>query len=118
MRCGKFVEPRKRTKETEHKCLEGFANETNIKVEDEVTKVWRTLPATFCTLEQFAVALSSIFSSTYTCESLFSAMNYVKSDFRNRLIDESRVAHVNLSKTNYESDITTLTAKIQQQTSH
>jgi hypothetical protein len=77
MWCGKSVELRKQTKEIEHKCLEGHANETNIKVEDKVTKVWNTLPATVYTLKQSAVAQLTVFSSTYTCESLFSMMNYI-----------------------------------------
>jgi hypothetical protein len=37
--------------------LEGFAPVTNAEVENEMTKEWNTLPATFCTLKLFVVAL-------------------------------------------------------------
>jgi hypothetical protein len=55
----------------------------------------------FFTLEQFTVALLTIFSSTYTSDCLFCITNYVKSDFRNRFIDDSTVYQVNLSMINY-----------------
>lgn len=45
-------------------------------------------------------------------------MNNTKFDFGNRLIDESKVAHVNLSMINYEPDIIASTAMIKQYTSH
>lgn len=41
----KFVELRKRAEERKHS--EGSAREANIKVEDEVTEVWNTMPPTF-----------------------------------------------------------------------
>jgi hypothetical protein len=74
--------------------LEWSALVTN--VEDKEIKGWNTLPATFCTLKQLAEVLLTVLSFTYTCESLLSVMKHVKSDFRNRLIDENSAAWVKL----------------------
>jgi hypothetical protein len=63
------------------------------------------------------MVLLTTFSSNYTCEYWFSIINYIKSDFRNRVTKESKVACANL-KTNFESYTTASVVKIQQQTSH
>ena len=51
-------------------------------------------------------------------ESLFSEMNFIKSDLRNRLTDECSVACTLLKVTNYKPNINELASTIQQQKSH
>ena len=86
--------------------------------ENEVLKVWNALPETFGVLEKVAMAILSIFSSSYSCESLFSTMNFIKSDVRNRLTDDLSAACVALKNTKYTPDIKQLSSTIQQQKSH
>ena len=40
--------------------------------EEKVLKTWNAIPDTFICLKSLAIALLSIFSSTYYCKSLFS----------------------------------------------
>ena len=60
--------------------------------EEKVLKTWDIIPNTFICLKKLAIAILSIFSSTYCCESLFSPMNLIKNNLRNSLIDESSSA--------------------------
>ena len=60
--------------------------------EEEVLKTWNTIPGTFNYLKRLAIAILSIFSSTYCCESLFSQMNLIKNNLRSRMIDDSSSA--------------------------
>lgn len=73
--------------------------ETSTEVEDEVTKVWNTFTATFCTIKICSVVVKHLFQLG-KLESLFSA-NYVKRDKKN-------VACMILKVTSYEPDITAL----------
>ena len=57
--------------------------------EEKVLKTWDTIPNTFICLKKLAIAILSIFSSTYCCKSLFSQMNLIKNNLRSSLIDES-----------------------------
>ena len=89
--------------------------------EEKVLKTWDTIPNTFIIficLKNLAIAILSIFSSTYCCESLFSQMNLIKNNLRSSLIDESSSACALLKVTEYEPDIKRLSSKLQQQKSH
>ncbi len=95
--------------------MKGLANKT---AENEVLKVWNSIPETFACLKNLAISLLTIFSSTYSCESLFSVMNFVKSIHRSRLTDETSAACIKLKVTNYKPDINYLSSMMQQQKSH
>ncbi|KAK1345629.1 hypothetical protein QTO34_008092 [Cnephaeus nilssonii] len=56
--------------------------------EQEIWSAWNRLPDTFSTLKNIAMALLTIFPSTYFCEALISALNNIKTNKRNRLTDE------------------------------
>ena len=86
--------------------------------EEKVLKTRDTISNTFICLKKLAIAILSIFSSTYCCESLFSQMNLIKNNLRSSLIDESSSACALLKVTEYEPDIKRLSSKLQQQKSH
>jgi hypothetical protein len=92
-----------------------FVKKKNNQVQEELLKV-ATLSrilswVNIYILKNFAVALLT-FSSIYTYENLLSYTNYMKSNFRNRHTNKINDSCVNLRRTNYKSDITTLAAKI------
>jgi hypothetical protein len=65
------------------------------------------------------MAVLSVFSSTYSCESLFSVMNFVKSNYRISLNKEAGAAYITLRITNYKPDIANLSSfLVQQQKPH
>ena len=86
--------------------------------EEKVLKTWIAIPDTFICLERLAIAILSIFSSTYCCESLFSQMNLIKHNLKSRMIDDSSSACILLKVTQYEPDIKCLASKAQHQKSH
>lgn len=96
--------------------LETGVRERN--AENEVLRTWNTIPETFVCLKNLATALLSIFSSTYSCESLFSVMNFVKSRNRSSLTDETSSACISLKVTKYKPDINYLSSRMQKQKSH
>ena len=67
--------------------------------------------------KKLAIAILSIFSSTYCCES-FSQINLIKNNLRSSLIDESSSACALLKVTEYEPDIKRLSSKLQKYKSH
>ena len=79
----KFVELRIQLEEIERDRLREISK---LSAENEVLKVWNSIPNTFQDLKNVAWSILSIFSSSYSCESLFSTMNFMKSDIRNRLM--------------------------------
>jgi hypothetical protein len=81
-------------------------------------KILNAVPKDYSTLKIVALAVLSIFSSTYSCESLFSEINFIKSDLRNRLTDECSVTCTLLKVTNYTPNINELASSIQQKNSH
>lgn len=87
-------------------------------MDNMLLKTWCSLPETFNEMKKMSVAILTIFSSTYSCESLFSIMNNIKSDVRNRLVDESGEACISLKLSSYHPDIDALSKTIQQQKSH
>jgi hypothetical protein len=51
------------------------------------------------------MAVFSIFSSTCSCESLFSVTNFVKSNYNSSLNEEASAACIDLKTTKYKPDI-------------
>jgi len=82
--------------------------------ENNISKAWNAIWENYSTLKKVATVVSSIFSSTYSCESLFSEMNFIKSDLRNRLTDECSAACTLLKVTDYEPNINKSTSSVQQ----
>ncbi|XP_039196835.1 general transcription factor II-I repeat domain-containing protein 2A-like [Crotalus tigris] len=98
--------------------IEGMTKDSTISSENEILKVWNSLPDNFKSMKTLAIALLTLFGSSYACEQLFSALNYIKSDIRNRLTDDVSAACVALKLTKYEPRLEKLSACIQQQKSH
>ena len=76
---------------------------TERNAENVLLRTWNTIPENFVCLENLVTALLTIFSSTYSCESLFSVMNFIKSSNRSSIMDEassvcrfSRLQNINL----------------------
>jgi hypothetical protein len=65
-------------------------------------KVWNSIPEVFDCLKNVATAVLSVFSITHLCESLFSVVNFVKSNYRSRLHEKACIA---LKTTKYKPDI-------------
>ncbi|KAM4694271.1 general transcription factor II-I repeat domain-containing protein 2A-like [Discoglossus pictus] len=98
---------------------EGMTTDSTVgSSENEILKVWNSLPNNFKSMKALGMALLSLFGSSYACEQLFSALNYIKSDTRNRLTDELSAACVALKLTEYEPRFDKCAACIQQQKSH
>ena len=112
----KFVDLRADLENIEKERLETGVTESN--AENEVLRTWNTIPKNFVCLKNLATALLSVFSSTYSCESLFSVMNFVKSRNRSSLTDETSSACISLKVTKYKPDIHYLSSVMQQQKSH
>ena len=112
----KFTDFRNVLEKIEKERLETGASEKS--AENEVLRTWNIIPETFVCLKNLATSLLSIFSSTYSCESLFSVMNFVKSSNRSSLTDESSSACISLKVTKYKPDIDHLSSVMQQQKSH
>ena len=53
--------------------------------DEELLLACNSIPETFDALKRFIEALLTIFSSTYACETLFSSLNCIKNENRNRL---------------------------------
>ncbi|XP_026538860.1 general transcription factor II-I repeat domain-containing protein 2A-like [Notechis scutatus] len=88
----------------------GGMTKSRVSFENEILKVWNSLPIMFKSMKALGVAFLTLFGSTYTCEQLFSALNYIKSDTRNRLTDDLSAACVGLNLTKYEPRLDTLPA--------
>ena len=115
----KFCDLRERLEKI--KC-EGMMNEnaTNSNSGNEVLKVWNSLPISFKSMKSLGIALLTLFGLSYSCEQLFSTMNFIKSEKRNRLTDDMSSACVTLKFTKYEPSINKLlvSGTLQQQKSH
>ncbi|XP_072389291.1 general transcription factor II-I repeat domain-containing protein 2A-like [Diabrotica undecimpunctata] len=62
----------------------------------------------FPNLRDFGLKMTSMFGSTYTCESAFSSMKYIKNKNRSNLIDSSLRHLMRVSTTELEVDISSL----------
>ncbi|KAG9485345.1 hypothetical protein GDO78_008432 [Eleutherodactylus coqui] len=98
--------------------IEGMTNDSTLSSENEILQVWNSLPNTFKSMKALGIAILTLFGSSYACEQLFSALNYIKSDTRSRLTDDLSAACVALKLTKYEPRLDKLSASIQQQKSH
>lgn len=88
------------------------------RAENIILAEWNSVPKSFETMKKLALALLTLFGSSYSCEALFSHMNFIKSSTRNRLGSDMSAACVKLKTTNYKPRIKTLADKMQQQISH
>ena len=112
----KFCDLRERLEKIE---CEGMMNEnTTSNSENKILKVWNSLPISFKSMKSLGIALLTLFGSSYSCEQLFSTMNFIKSKRRNRLTDDMSSACITLKFTKYEPSINKLSATLQQQKSH
>jgi hypothetical protein len=69
----------------------------------------KTLPReTYPQLRDFGLRMSSMFGSTYLCETTFSNMKFIKSRYRCSLTDESLQHFLRLGTTNITVDIPVL----------
>ena len=62
-------------------------NATNSS-ENDVLKVWNSQPINFKSIKSLGIALLTLFGSLFSYEQLFSTLNFIKSDRRNRLTDD------------------------------
>jgi hypothetical protein len=68
--------------------------------------LFKILPKeTYPQLRDFGLRMSSMFGSTYLCESMFSNMKFIKSHYRCSLTDESLQHFLRLGTTNITVDI-------------
>ena len=72
--------------------IEEMTKDSALSSKNEILKVWNFLPNSFKSMVSFKIASLTLFGSSYACEQLFSAMNCIKSDTRNRLIDDFSAA--------------------------
>ncbi|XP_034262212.1 general transcription factor II-I repeat domain-containing protein 2-like [Pantherophis guttatus] len=98
--------------------IEGMTKSSRVSSESEILKAWNSLPNRFKSMKALGIAFLTLFGSSYACEQVFSALNDIKSDTRNRLTDDLSAACVSLQLTTYEPRFDKLSACIQQQTSH
>lgn len=113
----KFVDMRKDIEKLEHRRM-SQDREPESRIENLILEVWNSMPRTFSSVKKLAIGLLTIFSSTYSCESLFSLLNHVLSKTRNRLTEEDSEACIILQSTTYNPDITNLTSNMKQKTSN
>ena len=79
---------------------------------------WTSAPEKFGCLKSIALALLSVFGSTYLCEQVFSHMKSVLSPIRSRLSTDNSESCLQLKVTNYEPQIKKLSQDKQGQGSH
>ena len=79
---------------------------------------WASVPAKFDCLKKIALALLTVFGSTYLCEQVFSHMKSVLSPVRSRLTTDNSESCLQLKVTNYEPQIRKLSREKQEQGSH
>ncbi|XP_013377247.1 PREDICTED: uncharacterized protein LOC102014543 [Chinchilla lanigera] len=115
----KFCDLRATLEEIEKTECEGRTKDSTVgSSENEILKVWNSLPDNFKSMKALGIAFLTLFGSSHACEQLFSALNFIKSDRRNRLTDDLSAAYVALKLTKYEPRFDKLSACIQQQRSH
>ena len=88
------------------------------KPDQLIFETWNALPNMYKNMKKYALAIMSIFGSTYLCEQLFSSMNYIKNRYRTRLTDGNLQLCVKMKVTSYSPDVQMLSAEMQEQKSH
>ena len=106
----KFINLRADLEKRERDRLTGSSSRNQ---DEELMCAWNDNPETFSALKKFAKAILTVFSSTYTCETLFSSLNYIKNEKRNWLTDDSSSACLMLKSTKYKPNIKELATWIQ-----
>ena len=106
----KFISLRSSFEERERDRLHGSGS---CYQDEELLLAWNSIHETFGALNRFIKALLTIFSSTYACETLFSSLNCIKNDNRNRLTDDASSACVLIKNYHYERNIKELAAGAQ-----
>ena len=91
----KFISLRASLEERERDRLHGSGS---CNQDEELLLAWNSIPETFGALKGFIKALLTIFSSTYACETLFSSLNCIKKENRNRLTADASSACVIIKK--------------------
>ncbi|XP_058026529.1 general transcription factor II-I repeat domain-containing protein 2-like [Ahaetulla prasina] len=114
----KFYDLRETLEKIERTTKDSTVSSDPVTSENEILKVWNSLPNHFKSMKALAIAFLTLFGSSYACEQLFSALNYIKSDTRNRITDDLSAACVALKLTKYEPRLEKLSVCIQQQKSH
>ncbi|CAL1531256.1 unnamed protein product [Lymnaea stagnalis] len=107
-----FVDLRSQLEDLERNCQ---LNEESYS-EQEILNAWSRIPDSFSALKVLAMALLTIFHSTYSCETLFSALNNIRVDNRSRnlLTEDLSDACMGLRCTKYIPSISELTIKSQE----
>ncbi|GFX53531.1 general transcription factor II-I repeat domain-containing protein 2A [Trichonephila clavipes] len=95
----KFIETRKKLELIE---AERLTRNISKNTSNEILETWNSIPDSFNCLKKLAYAILTIFSSTYTCESLFSEINHIKDSLRNRLTVHSNSACILLKRLVYK----------------
>ncbi|GFX80182.1 general transcription factor II-I repeat domain-containing protein 2A [Trichonephila clavipes] len=111
----KFIEIRKKLELIE---AERLTSNLSKNTSNEILETWNSIPDAFNCLKKLAYVISTIFSSTYACESLFSEINNMKDSLRNRLTDDSNSACFLLKVTSYNPNMSYLSSNLQQQKSY
>ena len=77
-------------------------------------EIWKIVPEVkYPLLKKISIKFISIFGSTYTCESLFSTMKFVKSKYRGNLTTEHLSELLRTATTSLKPDFKRLTSKVQ-----
>ena len=75
---------------------------------------WKRVPKVkYPQLKKISIKFISFFGSTYTCESLFSTMSFVKSKYRANLTSERLFELLRTATTSLKPDSKKLTSKVQ-----
>lgn len=110
----KFVLPRNEMEEIERdKAVISLIENTGWKI----LKVRNTIPENYFTIKIVALAILSIFSSTYWCV-FFSEINFIKPDLKNRLTEECSATCTLLKVTSCKSNMNELASNVQQKSHH
>ena len=92
--------------------------ETAENSQTSILTCWKSFPEKFDCLKKMAIALLSVFGSTYLCEQIFSHIKFILSFHRSRLTEDHSEACVQLKVTRYSPNITELSKEKQGQGSH
>ena len=88
------------------------------KLDQLVFETWNAIPQNYMNMKKYALGVLSIFGSTYLCEQVFSSMNFIKSNHRSRLTDESLQSCLKIKVTSYSPDVEKICSDVQKQKSH
>ena len=91
----------------------GMTRDNAVTSENEIFKVWNSLPNNFNSMKALQIASLTLFRSCYACEQLLSALSYIyQYDTRSRSTNNVWAACVTLEITKYQPKIQKLSACI------